>query len=149
MITRILKFLMIAAVAWPAWTTATAQNAFQQQPVEKEVKELLPSKGGDIKEAKAISPAAKESQINIDFNENQGANVNLSVAKDIKEIKQSSRPAGLTTVSTLPNGKEPKSIKKNGISLKSEAVTITPPSGAVVEEWNISSTYYDSSGASN
>lgn len=149
MITRILKFLMIAAVAWPAWTTATAQNAFQQQPVEKEVKELLPSKGGDIKEAKAISPAAKESQIKIDFNENQGANVDLSKTQSTKaeKVVKKTNDSFLSRTRGTVVGNAPSKLKSRGPSLKdqNDDGTVFPPSGATIEEWNIVSLLNESS----
>lgn len=113
--TRILRLLLIAAVAWPMWQQAAAQE------VKSEVK-TKPVEGTLVDNAKsAVSTVASDE---------------IALKTEVKSGNTLAFPAKKGQKSSTA-GKAPKAI-----STKADKVTVTPPSSATIEEWVIDGTFY-------
>ena len=113
--TRILRLLLIAAVAWPMWQQAAAQE------VESEVK--TQSVEGTLVDnaSSAVSTVASDE---------------IALKTEVKSGNTLAFPAKKGQKSSTA-GKAPKAI-----STKADKVTVTPPSSATIEEWAIDGTFY-------
>jgi len=95
---RITKFLLIAALAIPAWTTASAQNRAvppEMAPTENQVREKA-------KDLKGLSVATRNSE-----SRSVGKSVSINASNAIKL----STPISKVKVSTAPDGPKVKGVK--------------------------------------
>ncbi len=129
---RISKFLLIAALAVPAWTSLSAQNRAvppEMAPTENQVREKAKDlKGLSVATRNAESrPVGKSVSIN-------ASNAPEPQPNTVKPIARMASRIG----NSAPTLKAP---------MRADAVTVTPPSSAVYEVWEISTTwtYYDGS----
>ncbi|MBR0024303.1 MAG: hypothetical protein IJP59_06805 [Muribaculaceae bacterium] len=113
--TRILRLLLIAAVAWPLSHPAAAQEV-KPEVETKSVKEMLKNDASS-----AVSTVASD-EIVLKTEAKSGN----TLASPTKRGQKSST-----------GGKAPKAI-----STKADQVTVTPPSSATIEEWAIDGTFY-------
>lgn len=107
---RIIKFLLVAAIALPAWHASVAQN--RAVPPEAEVK------SGVVRAEQAETPA--QQLVELPAPEPQ--------PNTVKPIARMASRIG----NSAPTLKAP---------MRADAVTVTPPSSAVYEVWEISTTW--------
>ena len=126
MTTRILRLLLLAALAWPTWTPATAQeNTNNTAPAG--VPSIVSESGAFSSPKRSDKKTSKKGKA-IKFNNPK------STSKSIKRENRSTYLHSSSNYNSLRN-------KTKAISPKADKVTITPPSDATIEEWNISTTW--------
>ena len=131
--TRILRLLLIAAVAWPMWQQAAAQDSPKSGPVsEVKMDDVSSNQGADfLTEQK----------------DNMREQFNITTQKcrlnDVSKLLPSS-------CSTKFNGGSEisKNVKKS-VTTKADKVVVTPPAGVTIEEWNISTDWYQYSSSAS
>ncbi|MBR5639185.1 MAG: hypothetical protein IKW83_05410 [Muribaculaceae bacterium] len=113
--TRILRLLLIAAIALPYFGNAAAQNV-KSEVETKSVKEMLKNDASS-----AVSTVASDE---------------IVLKTEVKSGNTLASPTKRGQKSST-GGKAPKAI-----STKADKVTVTPPSSATIEEWSIDGTFY-------
>ena len=120
--TRILRLLLIAAIALPLWQPAAAQEVVAQQ--DDGVKKAVIS---------ATLPIKQFSKPHDDAMISPSSDVKTTANKP----KTTNKRARKAPVATKATGKFKAPAVGRGISLKA------PPSGATIEEWQIQTDWYD------
>ena len=123
MTTRILRLLLLAALAWPTWMPATAQEVMR---VEK--KNAVAESSTAMPISKLINKEIPQELIAI-----EEGKVHDKLLAPQKQEKNS--------MPMLPSKKGKKTssngMKMKKISTKGDKVTATPPASATIEEWKI------------
>jgi len=149
--TRILRLLLLSAVALPLCLPAGAQEAKKVNSsiqIKREGQGVMSNASNDLMSTRNANLATEEnektSKIEITINQNNDATLS---SKSLKEKVGSTKKSALLGISRLIDGEAKLSPKTHGISLKDENEdgTVYPPSSAKIEEWNI--TAIDDEGA--
>ena len=135
--TRILRLLLIAAVALPLWQPAAAQDAVPEAKSNVSVAEMKVSHA-DICNVGLSKNGHKASVVKTQVaNEPEGKHVDNEKINTPQQVADFSVP-----VAAMKGQKASGKKSTKGVSLKADKVTVTPPANAEVEYWSISSTYY-------
>ena len=148
MTTRILRLLLLAALAWPTWTPATAQEmartggampdvAIEKKMVTGDVATAMPAEKkavSDVKLPVAIKKAEAKAQVQPMTNEPKGATVS--------KPSEAKKPSDVKTMKTRRGWLARKVKAKGNVSLRSEEV----PDGYALVIFNAEDVWGDGSG---
>lgn len=135
--TRILRLLLIAAVALPLWQPAAAQDAVPEAKSNVSVAEMKVSHA-DICNVGLSKNGHKASVVKTQVaNEPEGKHVDNEKINTPQQVADFSVP-----VAAMRGQKASGKKNTKGVSLKADKVTVTPPANAEVEYWNMTSSYH-------
>ncbi len=134
---RILRLLLIAAVALPLWQPAAAQDAVPEAKSNVSVAEMKVSHA-DICNVGLSKNGHKASVVKTQVaNEPEGKHVDNEKINTPQQVADFSVP-----VAAMRGQKASGKKNTKGVSLKADKVTVTPPANAEVEYWNMTSSYH-------
>ena len=123
---RIIKFMLVAAIALPAWHASVAQNNSVPPKLPDQLK--LESESRHKNQPRIIRDAAQAPQNETVSNEPQIVIEPQQTVNSGKRVAHmASRAGGNATMLKTP--------------LRADAVTVTPPASATIEAWDISTTW--------